>query len=239
LGISPTSGVLTGTPSRVVTTSTYSITVSDSLPSSVTTSFNLVVLAPPISLTTSTPSKGLTQYTQITPDIGFQPIVATNLGYGGLNYSIYPSISSLGLTFNNSTGYISGTPILSTSSTRYYITVNDQNNQVSTGSFTLSVASSTPPAISAVVASNSIQFAVGDSVDTYPVTGAGGFLISGAGYSYTILPNFSVGGLTYDATGHLTGTPTSVIGPITYNVTVKDSIPQAATGTFQITLLEK
>ena len=238
LDISPTTGSLTGTPSTVSSTSSYSVTVTDSQTNKSTATFNLTVLPPPITLSVAVASKGLTQYSQITPLQGFQPIVATNLSYGGLTYNINPLVSSLGLVFNTSTGYISGTPIAASNSTQYYVTVNDQNNQVSTGSFTLSVGSSTPPGLLAIVAQSSYAPAVGDNVDIIPVVGSAGFLTGGSNYSYSILPTFNISGLSFNTgTGQISGTPTATIGPITYDVTVKDSIPQLNTGTFTISIV--
>ena len=238
LDISPTTGSLTGTPSTVSSTSSYSVTVTDSQTNKSTATFNLTVLPPPITLSVAVASKGLTQYSQITPLQGFQPIVATNLSYGGLAYNINPLVSSLGLVFNTSTGYISGTPIAASNSTQYYVTVNDQNNQVSTGSFTLSVGSSTPPGLLAIVAQSSYAPAVGDNVDIIPVVGSAGFLTGGSNYSYSILPTFNISGLSFNTgTGQISGTPTATIGPITYDVTVKDSIPQLNTGTFTISIV--
>ena len=238
LDISPTTGSLTGTPSTVSSTSSYSVTVTDSQTNKSTATFNLTVLPPPITLSVAVASKGLTQYSQITPLQGFQPIVATNLNYSGLTYNINPLVSSLGLVFNTSTGYISGTPIAASNSTQYYVTVNDQNNQVSTGSFTLSVGSSTPPGLLAIVAQSSYAPAVGDTVDIIPVVGSAGFLTGGSTYSYSILPTFNISGLSFNTgTGQISGTPTATIGPITYDVTVKDSIPQLNTGTFTISIV--
>ena len=232
LNIGQSNGILTGTPANVSSTASYSVTVADSQSNKSTATFNLTVLPPPISITTSTPSKVLPQYSQATP---FQPIVGSNLNYGGLSYNINPAIDSLGLVFNTGSGFVSGTPIVSINGTQYSVTVRDQNGQSNTGTFNLTITPSTPPSLTAFVPQSLQVVTVGDNVNLQPVIGQGGFLISGNDYSYSISPVLNFNGISYNtSTGYITGTALSSSSVVSFSVTVRDSVPQSAVGTFQI-----
>jgi len=232
LNIGQSNGILTGTPANVSSTASYSVTVADSQSNKSTATFSLTVLPPPITITTSTPSKVLPQYSQATP---FQPIVGSNLNYGGLSYNINPAIDSLGLAFNTGSGFVSGTPIVSINGTQYSVTVRDQNRQSNTGTFNLTITPSTPPSLTASVPQSLQVIAVGDNVNLQPVIGQGGFLISGNDYSYSISPVLNFNGISYNtSTGYITGTALSSSSVVSFSVTVRDSVPQSAIGTFQI-----
>ena len=233
LGIGSTNGILTGTPANVSSTSSYSVTVTDSQTNKSTATFNLTVLPPPIVLTLINPiTKVIPQYTQVVP---FQPVGGTNLNYGGLSYNIDPTINSLGLIYNTGTGYISGTPLVSINSSPYSVTVRDQHGQVTTGSFNLTVTPSTPPGLTVLVPQNLQVVTVGDNVNLQPVIGQGGFLISGSDYSYAISPVLNFNGISYNtSTGYITGTALSSSSVVSFSVTIRDSVPQSAVGTFQL-----
>ena len=234
LGISPTTGVLTGTPANVSPSGIYNVTVSDTQDNRSTATFNLTVSPPPITLTIiNPPSKVLAEYAQIaTP---FQPVSGTNLNYGGLRYTINPQIDVLGLDFNTGSGFISGTPVAAIGGTPYNITVSDQNGQSSTGTFNLTITPSTPPALTAVVPQNLQVITVGEVVNFQPVIGQGGFLISGNDYAYSITPLIGASGISYNtATGYLVGTALSSASVVTYAVSIKDNVPQSTSTTFQL-----
>jgi hypothetical protein len=232
LGISPNSGALTGTPANISSTGSYSVTVTDSQSNKSTATVNLTVLPPPITLTVNSPSKVIPEYSQVTT---FQPVGGTNLNYGGLSYSINPAIDSLGLSYNTGTGFVSGTPIASINSTPYAVTVSDQNGQSSTGTFNLTITPSTPPSLTAFVPQSLQVVVVGDNVNLQPVIGQGGFLITGNDYTYSISPVLNFNGISYNtSTGYITGTALSSSSVVSFSVTVKDSVPQSAVGTFQI-----
>jgi hypothetical protein len=232
LSISPTSGALTGTPVTISSTSSYSVTVTDTQSNKSTATFSLTVLPPPITLTVNSPSKVIPEYSQVTT---FQPVGGTNLNYGGLSYSISPTIDSLGLSYNTGTGFVSGTPVASINSTPYTVTVSDQNGQSSSGTFNLTITPSTPPSLTAFVPQSLQVLVVGDNVNLQPVIGQGGFLITGNDYLYSISPVLNFNGISYNtSTGYITGTALSSSSVVSFSVTVKDNVPQSAVGTFQI-----
>lgn len=83
----------------------------------------------------------VTSYSNISGTVGFNvstqtPVVASR--DGALTYTISPSLPS-GLSFNASTGAISGRPMATLSSTTYTVTVTDVFNQFRTTTFNISV----------------------------------------------------------------------------------------------------
>jgi Bacterial Ig domain/Putative Ig domain/Collagen triple helix repeat (20 copies) len=232
LNIGQSNGVLNGIPVNVSSTASYSVTVTDTQSNKSTATFSLTVLPPPITLTVNSPSKVIPEYSQVTT---FQPVGGTNLNYGGLSYSISPTIDALGLVYNTGTGFISGTPIAYINSTPYAVTISDQNGQKSTGTFNLTITPSTPPSLTAFVPQSLQVVVVGDTVNLQPVIGQGGFLISGNDYTYSISPVLNFNGISYNtSTGYITGTALSSSTAVSFSVTVKDSVPQTATSLFQI-----
>ena len=132
-----TSGYITG----IATTTTlngqavqYIVSVTDQYPQTSTSSFSLTVTAPTaINISTAIPNVALVQNTAVTTTYpsGLKPVVATG-GYISLTHSISPAITAFGLSFNTSTGVITGTPsVYWTTSTAYAVTVRDQASQVS------------------------------------------------------------------------------------------------------------
>jgi V8-like Glu-specific endopeptidase len=154
--------------------------------------------APVISL--SNPIQSITAGTPI--------LIATPTNSGGATsasgYSISPSLPS-GLSFNTSTGSISGTPTQSQSQRSYTVTASGAGG-TSTATFTLTVvAAETTPVISLA---NSVQsVTVGNPILPVNVTNTGG-RINANGYSISpALPS----GLVFNAnTGAISGTPTQI-----------------------------
>ena len=139
----------------------------------------------------------------------------SNVGWvQATSYSIAPAAPA-GMTFNSSTGLLSGTPTSPQSSTTYTITaVNGGQTDTATFALTVNVAA---PDISLSASSGSAT--VGSAVGSlYSISNAGGSVSS-----YAISPSLSAG-LTFDTTtGLISGTPTVAQGPTTYTVTATNS----------------
>ena len=140
LTLNPNNGQITGTPSVKVTNSPITITVTDtaSPPQSSNQTFNLAVTISPIPplqavLAQSTYALNLGQF------YSFFPV----LGFGGISPYIYNTQSVLpnGLSFNTTTGEISGTPTEVSNANTIIITVQDTVPLSATQSFNVSVIS--------------------------------------------------------------------------------------------------
>jgi hypothetical protein len=186
LAINATSGVISGVPQS---TGTYNITVkvTDSLNATATQALSLVV-NPALGFTTATLPDGFVGvfYSQSLAGSGGKPPYTYN----------WQNVSVPGLTFNSSTGMVSGTP---TTAGNYYIVLNlvDSLGNTLTDSFHLNftqpltiTTSSLPPALQNAFYSASL--------------GATGGAGSGYRFGATGLPP----GLTLSTAGVISGTPT-------------------------------
>ena len=166
--------------------------------------------------TTLTPSISLSNPIQsVTVNTPITAVTSTNSG-GAINsggYAISPSLPS-GLTFNTSTGSISGTPTQVQSQRSYTITATGIGGST-TATFTLTViAAAIAPSISL---SNPVQsVTTNNSISTVTVTNTGG-PVSTDGYSISpLLPS----GLTFNTnTGSISGTPNQVQTQRSYTIT--------------------
>lgn len=174
-----------------------------------TTSFTTIdaSLAPSITLSNSTQS--------VTVGNSISTAVVSNMGGSVTSngYSISPSLPA-GLTFNSSTGSISGIPTLTQSQRSYTVTATGVGG-ISTAVFTLTVvAAEVAPQINL---SNSVQsVTVGNSIVSVSSINTGGSIYN-SGYSISpALPS----GLTFNSnTGSISGTPTQAQSAQTYSVT--------------------
>jgi hypothetical protein len=119
LSLNTTTGSITGTPTVVVSSTSYTITAANSS-GNTTASINITVndIAPTALVYVGSP------YTFYT-NTAITPIAApTNSGGTPTNYSVSPSLPS-GLILNTSTGAITGTPTVVSALTNYTITASN------------------------------------------------------------------------------------------------------------------
>ncbi len=125
LSIDPATGVVSGTPMVASPQTTYTITATNSYGTGTTTVvLTIVGVKPAISYTT------LQAYTVGTAVMPLQP---TNTGSPVDSYSISPSLPT-GLSFDTTTGIISGTPTVASSQAIYTVTAT---NSYGTGTTTV------------------------------------------------------------------------------------------------------
>jgi len=229
LSINTSTGYISGTPTIVTAGTVYSVVATDTISNVNSSTFTLVVNAPPaLTTTVTTSSISLTVNNGVVPNI--RPILGTG-GYGSLRYSLNNSpIFPQGLTFNTSTGYISGTPTLLGSVQTYTVTVRDDLSQVSTQTFNLQVI---PLPITITVPYPTAALTQYTQVTPFvPVVGTLGY----GALTYSINPPLSTG-LNFDInTGEVSGTPTSTVGDAVHYVTVTDQAGQNNTGTTTIVI---
>jgi hypothetical protein len=230
LSFSAITGRITGTPTVLSSTSTYTVTITDAESTVVSGTFSLVVKAVPITITKPSATNVAIQYQAITPIV---PILATG-GFGALTYSVSPALPA-GLDFNITTGQLKGTSSEVISSTVYTVTVLDTASQTASGTFTLTVVDATPSPLLAVLQSPVVSGNLNVAVSSIPVIGSGGV----PAYSYAISPTVLPTGLSFNrSTGAISGTPTGSASSGTYIITVTDSVPQTKQATFSLNITE-
>ena len=222
LSMSSATGAISGTPTVTHAASSYTVTVTDANGSAASNTFTLTV-NPAVSATQSVATITLTQGRAATTTT---PVTGSG-GTGTLTYSISPGLPT-GLSFNTSTGAVSGTPTVTSVSTTYTVTVTDANSATASNTFILSVNT----AVTATQSVASTALTQNHAASFTPVTGGGG---TGA-LTYGISPSLPAG-LSFNAsTGAVTGTPTVTSSATTYTVTVTDINSATASNTFSLTV---
>ncbi len=212
-----TTGVISGTPTVITTITTYTITATNAGGTGSATETITVNPAPPV--ISYTPSTNIfTVGTTITP------LTPINTGGSSTSFIIGPALPA-GLSFNTTTGVLSGTPTAASPATTYTIS-SDNAGGVGTASITLSCVLPTPPVISYTPSTN--VYTVGTAITSLTPSNTGGVPSS---YSIsTALP----AGLTFSTTtGVISGTPTAVSSVTAYTITATNS---AGSGNTTVTL---
>ncbi|NEI69225.1 autotransporter domain-containing protein [Rhizobium lusitanum] len=223
LSINASTGAVTGTPTTSLTATTFVVTVTDSNSTTASNNFILIVNSP-VAASQAVASATLTANHAAST---FVPVTGSG-GTAPLAYGISPVLPA-GLSFDTSTGAVSGTATSASSATTYTVTVTDTNGSNASQSFSLAVNG--PIAASQAVASTSLT--TGHAATSFtPVTGSGG---TGT-LSYAVSPSLPSGLSFSTATGTVSGTPTAASGATTYTVTVTDINGATASATFGLTV---
>ena len=221
--LNPTTGLLSGTPTTIYSTSPVTIKVRDSFVVSSTASTINFSVNPTISaVATNSVSQNYEVGTTI---VSFYPLVAI----GGAQPYTYTASTLLpdGLSLNSTTGLISGTPTTPTSSTNIGFTVTDSLGQ--TASTTVNITFTVFAVITATANNTTTRLFTPNQVITpfNPLTAANG---SGL-YTYSVSDGSLPAGISLNtSTGSISGTPT-VTGTSTFTISVKDSINVVAATT--------
>ena len=223
LSISPTTGAITGAPSVPGGGVTYTVTVTDANSATASNTFQMAVNTPVVA-TQLVASTGLTQNHAAT---SFIPVTASG-GLAPLAFSVSPTLPT-GLSFDTTTGAVTGTPSVTSVATTYTVTATDANGATGTNTFILTV-NSAPTATQSIASEVLTQNHAATSFT--PVTGGGGTPALVFGISPT-LPT----GLSFDTTtGAITGTASATSVATTYTVTVTDANSATASNTFSLTV---
>ena len=235
LSFSTSTGQISGTPTALLSTTTFTVTATDSTTPVAQTSsktFQLTVAAPALATTQAAASTTLTANSNFGSP--FTPVTSSG-GFGAVTYSLSGGTLPTGLSFSTSTGQISGTPTAVLATTTFTVTATDQATpvaQTSSKTFQLTVNLAPTITMSAAALSNGKQ----GVAYSQQVSASGGL----APYTYTIGSGALPGGLSLNSsTGAITGTPTTAG---TFNFTVKgvDSStgagPFSASGAYSITI---
>jgi hypothetical protein len=224
LSFASVSGQITGTPTVLSTARSYKVTVTDSVAVKNTGTFTLTVSAVALVTTLVISSQALT----VLQSTSFIPVTASG-GFGSISLSISPALPT-GLSFNTTTGAISGTPTALKATTLYTITAQDQAGQSSSKSFNLTVGA---VALVPVINTASVTLKLLEAITPVtPVTATGG---SGT-KRYAIAPSVPAGLTFSTSTGQISGTPTVTRGSSTCTVTITDQYNQSVTGSFSLSV---
>jgi uncharacterized protein YhjY with autotransporter beta-barrel domain len=199
-------GTLSGTPTAAGTAS-FTVTATDASGYTGSHAYAFVVDAP-LQATAGEPTPALGIGNSFTP---FTPVTATG-GTAPYTYSIAPGLPA-GLTFDPATGRIAGTPAQGQPRTSYAVTVQDANGATATFAFDLEVRFSE---VSFTPVTADLGRA-GLPVDVQFV-GTGGV----GPYVFVVESGALPGGVTLDASGHLTGR-SSQAGNYTVQVRMTDA----------------
>ncbi|MFM6913427.1 MAG: putative Ig domain-containing protein, partial [Aquirufa sp.] len=213
LSLNTSTGAITGTPSSVTALATYTVTATNAY-GTITTTLSVEVQGPPT---------GLTYPNQVfTINTAVNPIVATVVANPAPTFSISPSLPA-GLSFNTSTGAITGTPTAGQPATTYTITASNGIAPAASVNFTITVSAA--PIISYV---SPPVYTVGTAIASLQPT------VSGTVTTYSISPILPAGLSLNTSTGAITGTPSAAVSATTYTVTATNAYG-SGTATLTIT----
>jgi len=175
------------------------------------------LLSPAFTLSSSSESK--------TVNTAISGYTISSTGGTIASYAISPTAPA-GLTFNTTTGLLSGTPTAVAGATAYTITATNASGSA-TQTFTLTVTVAAP---AFTISSASETKASGSAITGYTISSTGGTIAS-----YAISPAAPTG-LTFNTTtGLLSGTPTEVAAATAYTITATNAT-SSTTQTFTLTV---
>jgi hypothetical protein len=209
LSLSPSTGVITGTP-MAVSSGTYVVTASNSVGSTMVglaITVNAATL-PPSNLTYANNPAVYTVGTAIPPNF------PTSSGGAVSGYSTSPALPA-GLSISPSSGVISGTPLAASAGT-YVVTATNSAGST-TVSLAITVNAATLPPSNLTYATNPAVYTVGTVVPPNLPTSSGG-----AVSSYSVSPALPGGLSVSPSSGVISGTPLAVSAG-TYVVTATNS----------------
>jgi DNA-binding beta-propeller fold protein YncE len=125
LNLSPSTGIISGTPGAVATEATYTVTASNSSGSTQATLTIAVQVAVPAALAYSTPNPTYTVGTPIAPNS------PTSTGGPVTAYSVSPDLPA-GLLLDDDTGIVTGTPTAVSAKANYTVTASNTTGDATT-----------------------------------------------------------------------------------------------------------
>ncbi|MEN9723610.1 MAG: hypothetical protein RJB38_1596, partial [Pseudomonadota bacterium] len=199
-------GVITGTPSAWLLPTAHTITARNETGSS---SFTLSLR---VNQPTPTLSYSASPYTA-TRNSAFS--ITPTAGSSAASFSISPSLTA-GLSFNSSTGVISGSPTTTSSALTYTVTAKNLTDQSVTDTFSLRVRDAAPSALT--YSATAYTFTVGTAPSPQPSPTVSG----GAPTQFSSAPILPAG-LGLSSSGVITGTPTNYQFPaVSHTITASN-----------------
>ncbi|WMW77319.1 putative Ig domain-containing protein [Flavobacterium sp. 20NA77.7] len=223
LVLNTTTGEITGTPTVLSAATDYTITATNGS-GSTTAIINIAVnnAPPPTGLAYSGSPYVFTYGSAITP-------VAhpTNNGGAVASYSITPSLPA-GLTFNTTSGAITGTPTVVSSATNYTVTATNPSGST-TAIISITVNNISPTNLQ--YTGSPFSYFVQNSITPIAApTNTGGIVTA-----YAVSPALPSGLTINTSTGAITGTPTVAVPATNYTITASNATG-STTATINITV---
>ena len=162
-----------------------------------------------------------------TAGVALSGYTITSTGDAITSYSISPAIGN-GLSFNTSTGLITGTPTAAASTVIYTITAHNATSPDTSQTYAITV---NPGAPAFTLSSPSETATAGSPITGYTISSTGGPIAS-----YAISPAIGNGLSFSTSTGRITGTPTTAASAVIYTITAHNATAPDATRTFTLTV---
>ena len=204
LSLDSSTGAISGTPTAVTSSATYTVTASNTGGSDTATLTIVVNDAAPSSLAYSPSSFTLTKGTAMTT------VTPTVSGGTVTSWSVSPTLPA-GLSIDSTTGAISGTPSVVSSSATYTVTASNTGGS-DTATLTIVVNDIAPSSIT--YSPNSFTLTKGTAMTTVTPTTTGGTVTS-----WSVSPSLPAGLSIDSSTGAISGTPSAVTSSASYTVT--------------------
>ena len=208
LSLDTSTGEISGTPTAITSSASYTITASNTGGSDTATVTIVVNDVAPSSISYSPNSFTLTKGTAMTA------VTPTSSGGPVTSWSVSPSLPA-GLSLDTSTGEISGTPTAITSSASYTITASNTGGS-DTATVTIEVNDVAPSSIS--YSPNSFTLTKGTAMTAVTPSTSGGPVTS-----WSVSPSLPAGLSLDTSTGEISGTPTAVTSSATYTITASNT----------------
>ena len=219
LSIDPNTGVISGTPTNIQNTVSYTITAGNSI-GTTDANINIKINAPIIAPT------GLS-YNNINTIEGrtITPVNPTLNTGTSPTYTVSPSLPT-GLSINSSTGVISGTPTSTQSLTFYTITATNAS-----GNTTALIGIT----INAIIVPSGLSYSNLIAVINVSTSLSPTLIAGTSPITYTVSPSLPTGLSISSSTGIISGTPTILQNSSSYTVTATNSVG-STNASFNITV---
>ncbi|MFN0290761.1 putative Ig domain-containing protein [Pedobacter helvus] len=221
LTLNPTTGVISGTPTAITTSTNYTVTATNDAGTTNRTFAISVRVDPPVNL------KYDFAHTNILRNTTIPLVTPTYSGSKVATFTINPALPT-GLSINASTGVISGTPTVLSSSTTYTVTATNDGGST-TVSFSLLVTELAPANLQYAFISSSLL----RGLEVSPVRPS---YSGGTATLFTVSPSLPSGLTLNSSTGVISGTPNAITANASYTVTASNT---AGSTTFSFPLLVK
>ncbi len=206
LTLNPGTGVITGTPTAVQTSTSYTVTAANSSSSFSATISIIINYSRPTRLSYLLSSAIYTKDGEILTN-------TPTVNGSGITFSISPNLPA-GLSLNPTSGDITGTPTIVRFSTNYTVTATNSGGSIST-TISITINNTAPTSLTYPV-SSAVYTRDGAILSNTPT-------VNGSGLAFSVIPSLPDGLSLNTTTGTITGIPTSVQTTTNYTVTATNS----------------
>ncbi|MCB1144999.1 MAG: putative Ig domain-containing protein [Leptospiraceae bacterium] len=219
LAINTTSGVFSGTPSVLATSSNYTVTATNT---GGNTTFTLTITVNDVAPSSLSYSGNPFTFTNGTTITSVSPTVTGN----PTSYSIAPSLPA-GLSLNTTTGVLSGTPSVTSTATNYTVTATNTGGSTT---FTMNITVNIPAPNGFSYSGTPYRFTLSSAIPSLSP------IITGSVTSYGVSPSLPSGLSLNTSTGVISGTPSSISGASDYTITATN-VSGSTTATINMTVI--